>query len=56
MTELLYAMRDNGIEPKHIELIYKNQNVETVLVKGQKGAKEGLKISVRPSSIVHSGN
>ena len=54
LTELLYAMRDSKIEPKHIELIYKGNKVETVLVKGIKGAKEGLTIEVRPSEIVHS--
>ena len=54
LCELLYSMRDNGIEPKQIELIYKGQTAETVLVKGQKGAKEGLKITVKPTSIVHS--
>jgi tRNA1Val (adenine37-N6)-methyltransferase len=54
LTELLYAMRDSKIEPKHIELIYKGNKVETVLVKGIKGAKEGLTIEVKPSEIVHS--
>lgn len=54
LTELLYAMRENGIEPKALQLIYKGENVETVLVKGIKGGKEGLKITVKKQEIVHS--
>lgn len=54
LTELLYAMRDNGIEPKCIELIYKGKKVETVLVKGKKGASSGLEILVKPTETVYS--
>ncbi|MBE6648604.1 MAG: methyltransferase domain-containing protein [Ruminococcaceae bacterium] len=54
LTELLYAMKENRIEPKHIELIYKKEKVETVLVQGTKGAKAGLKITVKETSLVQS--
>jgi tRNA1Val (adenine37-N6)-methyltransferase len=54
LTELLYSMRDNGIEPKHIEIIYKGNAAQTVLVKGIKGAKEGLSITVSPSKLIQS--
>ncbi len=54
LTELLYSMRDNDIEPKVLEIIYNGQTAQTVLVKGIKGAKEGLKITVSPTSLVKS--
>ncbi len=54
LTELLYAMRDNKIEAKHIVLVYKNDISETVLVRGVKGAKPGLKITVKKTALVHS--
>ncbi len=54
LTELLYCMSQRGIEAKEILLIHKKGNVETVLVKGVKGAKPGLKISVKETELVKS--
>jgi tRNA1Val (adenine37-N6)-methyltransferase len=54
LTELLHAMTSRGIEAKEIVMIHKKGNVETVLVKGVKGAKPGLKISVKETELVKS--
>ena len=54
LTELLYAMKENKIEAKHIEFICKRNNAETVLISGIKGAKVGLKVTVEESKTVTS--
>jgi len=45
LTDVLYAMRTNKIEPKHIRFVKQRSNDETpwlVLVDGRKGGKAGL--------------
>ncbi len=46
LTDLLAAMRKNGIEPKSLTLIYPKaiKEADTVIVEGRKGGKPGLRI------------
>ena len=54
LIELICAMKNNNIEPKHIEFIYKKGNAETVLIQGTKGAKSGLIVTGKESALVRS--
>lgn len=45
ICDLLYEMREKGIEPKRIQIVLSNENKPyLVLVEGVKGAKPGLKV------------
>jgi len=54
LIELICAMKNNNIEPKHIEFIYKKGNAETVLIQGTKGAKSGLIVTGKEAALVRS--
>ena len=47
MASLIYSLKSYNLEPKEATLIYPKptSNVDVVIIKARKGAKEGLKIS-----------
>ena len=47
MASLIYSLKSYNLEPKEATLIYPKQtsDVDVVIIKARKGAKEGLKIS-----------
>lgn len=56
MIDLIYAMRNNGIEPKRLTFIHSNTNTppSLLLIQGKKGAKSGLVID-KPIYIYENG-
>ena len=56
MIDLIYAMRNNGIEPKRLTFIHANTNTppSLLLIQGKKGAKSGLVID-KPIYIYENG-